>query len=65
MDELYKVLTTASVDDLITAKNALKEKSPGPMNRMLDRISKEEALKKYHARKAMTTVDVPGTSLGV
>ncbi len=64
VEELYKVLTTSSSDELAIARRILKENTPKPINRMLDRVPKEVAIKKYMERKAMSTVDVPGTSSG-
>ena len=38
--------------------------TPLPMNSMLNKQSKDEAIQKHSARKAMTTIDVPPTNPG-
>ena len=57
-------MVEASEEDLRSAKCALEERSPPPMNKMLERQPREEAIAKRMKRKAMPLVDVPPTSQG-
>ena len=43
-------------------RKAIKEMTPKPMNTMLTKQPKEEAIKKHQKRKAMVAKDVPPTS---
>lgn len=46
------------------AKEKLKEMTPSPMNTMLQKQSKQDAIKKHIERKQMKAVDVPPTTPG-
>jgi hypothetical protein len=46
------------------AEKYLKLMTPLPMNSMLNKQSKDEAIQKHSARKAMTTIAVPPTNPG-
>ena len=46
------------------AKEKLKEMTPSPMNTMLQKQSKQDAIKKHIERKQMKVVDVPPTTPG-
>lgn len=42
----------------------IKTETPDPMNTMLEKESRVEAIKKKQARERMTTVDIPPTNPG-
>ena len=42
----------------------IKKETPDPMNTMLEKESRAEAIKKKQARERMTIVDVPSTNPG-
>ena len=58
---MFKVLEESADETFKNAAQTLKSLTPAPMNRMLERMSKEEAVKKHEARKLMKTIDVPAT----
>ena len=47
------------------AIDELKEQTPSPMNTMLNKQSKEEAIQKRNTRDRMHHVDVPPTNPGI
>eukprot|EP00795_Rhopilema_esculentum_P010157 gene10157-18824_t len=61
IDELYQILKKSSKEELEAVALQTKEKIIPPMNRMLDRESKADAIEKHKKRKEMITVDVPAT----
>ena len=61
IDELYETLKKSSKEELEAVALQTKEKIIPPMNRMLDRESKADAIEKHNKRKQMITVDVPAT----
>eukprot|EP00112_Aurelia_sp_Birch-Aquarium-sp1_P000903 Seg1088.4 transcript_id=Seg1088.4/GoldUCD/mRNA.D3Y31 product="hypothetical protein" protein_id=Seg1088.4/GoldUCD/D3Y31 len=61
---MYTLMVEASEEDLQSARRALEEKTPPPMNDMLERQSRDEAIAKKLSRKSMAVVDVPPTSQG-
>ena len=64
MEELFQAFLTASSDDLKGAATKLKELTPLPMNSMLERESKTDALKKKTDRSKKVVEDVPPTTPG-
>lgn len=64
VEEIYQTFINASKDDLKDAATRLKEKTPAPMNRMLERQPREEAIQKRVERKKMKAKDVPPTTPG-
>ena len=65
VEDIYQVMLCAiEADKLKSAKNDLKEMTPLPMNTMLVKQSKSEAIWKKVQRKGMTTVNVPTTNPG-
>ena len=46
------------------AAKELKDMTPAPMNTMLEKQPRDEAIKKVNNRKKMTVVDVPPTNPG-
>ena len=55
----------ASKDNLKDAATKLQEKTPAPMNTMLEKQPRAEALQKRAERSKMVTKDVPPTTLGI
>ena len=62
--EIYQIFLNASKNDLRDAATKLKENTPAPMNRMLEKQPREEAIQKRVERKKMTAKDVPPTTPG-
>ena len=64
-EDIYQVMLCAiQAGKLKSARNDLKEMTPLPMNTMLVKQSKREAILKKVQRKGMTIVDVPPTNPG-
>ena len=63
--EMFKVLEESADVTFKDAAQTLKKLTPAPMNRMLQRMPREEALKKHEARKLMKTIDVPATGTSI
>ena len=55
----------ASKDELKDAATELQEKVPAPMNTMLEKLSRVEALQKRAERSKMVIKDVPPTTPGI
>ena len=64
MEEIFQTFLSASSDDLKRAIATLKELSPLPMNSMLQRESKTDAVKKKTDRSKRVVEDVPPTTPG-
>ena len=64
VEEVFQTYLCASKDDFKKAANALKEKTPAAMNTMLDKQSREKAVKKREERKKMVVKNVPPTTPG-
>lgn len=47
------------------AKEKIKQMTPLPMNTMLEKESRDEAIKKHAERQSMVTKDVPPTNQGI
>lgn len=62
VEEIYQTFLNASKDDLRDATTKLKERTPAPMNTMLEKQPREEAIQKRVERKKMTAKDVPPTT---
>ena len=65
VEEIYQTFVNASKDELNEASTKLKDLTPAPMNTMLDRQPKEQALQKRAERSKMFTRDVPPTTPGI
>ena len=65
IEEIYQIFVCASKDQLKEAAVNLKEKTPAPMNSMLEKQSREEALQKRADRSKMAAKDVPPTTPGI
>ncbi|XP_068697440.1 uncharacterized protein [Montipora foliosa] len=63
--EIYQTFVNASKDELNEAAKKLKDLTPAPMNTMLDRQPREQALQKRDERNKMVTRDVPPTTPGI
>lgn len=59
VQEIYETFLSASKKDITDAVVKLKGMSPPPMNSMLSKQTKQEALKKRSDRKQITIQDVP------
>ena len=64
MEEIFQTFLSASGDDLKGAAAKLKELTPLPMNSMLERESKTDAVKKKTDRSKKVVEDVPPTTPG-
>ena len=62
VDEIYTILKMAVFDGSIKGLSSLIEsKVPAPMNTMLTKQSREEAVATYKERKAMVITEVPAS----
>lgn len=65
MQEIYNTFLNAHAkDELDAAAKILKHNTPLPMNTMLTKQPRDEAIKKWSERKAMVIMDVPPTVPG-
>ena len=64
VEEIFQTYLKASKGDLRDAAQKLKEKSPAPMNEMLQKEPRDEALRKREERSKMIVRDVPPTKPG-
>ena len=65
VDEIYQTFVKASKDELKDAATKLNEKTPAPMNTMLEKQPRAEALQKRTMRSKMVVKDVPPTTPGI
>ena len=65
VEEIHQTFVNASKDEFNEAAKKLKDFTPAPMNTMLDRQPKEQALQKRAERNKMVTRDVPPTTPGI
>ena len=64
VQHIYDMFMASSRDELKNAAAKLKEMSPKPMDTMLEKQSKTEALKKRLERSQIVTKDVPPNTPG-
>lgn len=64
VEEIFQTYLKSSKGDLRDAAQTLKEKSPAPMNEMLQEEPRDEALRKREERSKMIVRDVPPTTPG-
>lgn len=64
VEDIFQTFMNASTEELVAAEAELKEMSPAPMNTILDKESKEEAIQKLEHRKKIVVADVPPTCEG-
>ena len=62
VEEIYQTYLESTKEELSAAALKLKEMAPAPMNSMLDKQPREEAIEKRAKRMKMTVEDVPPTS---
>ena len=64
VEEIFQTFIKASKEEIINAAAKLREKTPAAMNTMLEKQSREEAIKKKEERSQMVVKDVPPTTPG-
>ena len=64
VEEIFQTLINASKEEMANAAAKLSEKTPSPMNTMLEKQSRDEAIKKKKERSKMVVKDVPPTTPG-
>ena len=65
MDEIYDTMVDAIVNKKLENEvKEIKKETPLPMNTMLDKQPRSEAIKKKQSRESMPIVDVPPTNPG-
>lgn len=62
VEEIYQTYLQSTKKELDAAALQLKEMAPAPMNSMLDKQPREEAIEKRARRMKMTVEDVAPTS---
>lgn len=62
VEEIFQTFIKASKDEIIDAAAKLYEKTPAAMNTMLEKQSREEAIKRKEERSQMVVKDVPPTT---
>ena len=64
MEEIFQTFIKVSKDEIIDAAAKLHEKTPAAMNTMLEKQTREEAIKRKEERSQMVVKDVPPTTPG-
>jgi hypothetical protein len=65
VDEIYDTMVDAIVNKKLENEvKEIKKETPLPMNTMLDKQPRSEAIKKKQSRESMQIVDVPPTNPG-
>ncbi|XP_015749382.1 PREDICTED: uncharacterized protein LOC107329161 [Acropora digitifera] len=64
VEEIFQTFIKASKEEIKDAASKLREKTPAAMNTMLEKQSREEAIKKKEERSQMVVKDVPPTTPG-
>ena len=64
VEEIFQTFLNASKEEMVNATAKLSEKTPSPMNTMLEKQSRDEAIKKKEERSQMVVKDVPPTTPG-
>lgn len=64
MSEIYKTLVTTSRKNLKLVEEDLQKNVPEPRHTMLEKESRDEAIKKHQYRKGKETVICPPTCTG-
>lgn len=62
VEEIYQTYLQSTKEELRAAAINLQEMTPAPMNSMLEKQPREEAIEKRAKRMKMTLEDVPPTS---
>ena len=64
MEEIFQTFMNASKEEMVNAAAELSGKTPATMNTMLEKQSRDEAIKKKEERSQMVVKDVPPTTPG-
>ena len=64
VDDIYGTFVQSTEDDRERASKALAEITPSPMDTMLKKQPKDEAMAKRDQRKQMVSENVPATATG-
>ena len=64
VEDIFQTFLNASKEELVNAATELKDKTPPPMNVMVEKQSRVEALKKKEARNKMVVQNVPPITPG-
>ena len=64
VEEIFQTYLNASKSDLTEAAAKLHEMTPAPMNTMVEKQPREEAVQKRIKRRSMEVKDVPPTTPG-
>ena len=64
VEDIFQTFLNASKEELVNAVTELKDKTPPPMNVMVEKQSRVEALKKKEARSKMVVQNVPPPTPG-
>lgn len=62
VEEIFQTYLKTSKDDLDDAASRLRRMTPAPMNTMLEKQPRGEAIKKRDKRKSLVVADVPPTT---
>ena len=62
VEEIYQTYLQSTKEELSAVATTLQEMTPAPMNSMLEKQPREEAIDKRTKRMKMTVEDVPPTS---
>ena len=65
VQDIYATFLTATKKELENVVKKLEEKSPEPMNSMLEKQPRAQAINKCRERKNMVPEDVPPTTPGI
>ena len=64
MEEIFQTYLKTTKDDLDDGASRLKRMTPAPMNSMLEKQPRGEAIEKREKRKSMVVADIPPTTPG-
>jgi len=64
VEEIFQTYLKTSKDDLDDAASRLRRMTPAPMNTMLEKQPRGEAIEKREKRKSLVVADVPPTTPG-
>lgn len=62
VEEIFQTFMNATKEEMTTATTELRDKTPAAMNTMLEKQSRDEAIKKKEERSKMVVKDVPPTT---
>lgn len=65
VEEIFQTYLAATNDDLKGTAHKLKEMAPSPMNTMLEKETKSDAVKKKQQRSKKVVENVPPTTAGI